>query len=153
MGQKGAEAEAVQAWQSLIDDSAPQAPWVPFAKSQIEALNQRMASSDDNAQSPAMEGTQGPGPTREDMEAASEMSAEDRQQMIENMVSQLADRLNEQGGSSDEWVRLIRAEAVLNRPDMAAKSVAKAMEALQSDIEGLEKVKAAAQSLGVSVTQ
>ena len=81
------------------------------------------------------------------------MSAGDRQQMIENMVSQLAERLNKEGGSADEWVRLIRAELVLNRPDEASKTVAKALEALQSDVEGLEKVKAAARSLGVSVNQ
>ncbi|WP_319529352.1 c-type cytochrome biogenesis protein CcmI [uncultured Cohaesibacter sp.] len=158
LGQQGKGDEAIQAWQSLIDDSEDDAPWVSFSKSQISAIQKRQqdesaaadqgnnAASDDGADTLA-------GPTRDDMEAAAEMDADDRKDMIEGMVTRLSERLDERGGTADEWVQLIRAELVLNRPDMAAKSVSKALVALQSDLDGLEKVKAAARSLGISVTQ
>ncbi|WP_157967712.1 c-type cytochrome biogenesis protein CcmI [Cohaesibacter intestini] len=160
LGQKGQEQDAIKTWDALIKDSKPSAPWVSFAKSQIAALQKRLNSdvAGQKTTTPphgamAQKESTLSGPSAEDVNAASEMTTEDRQQMIENMVSQLAERLNEEGGSADEWVRLIRAELVLNRPDEAAKTVAKAMESLQSDVEGLEKVKAAARSLGVSVNQ
>ena len=164
LGQQGKEAEAIRAWEAMIADSDANAPWVPFAKGQIATLNKRIAEGQagqksttpphakvTEADSDAEAGA--PGPTRKDMQAAAEMSSEDRQQMIENMVTQLAERLDEEGGTADEWVRLIRAQSVLKRPDMASKSVTKALDALQSDVAGLEKIKAAARSLGVSINQ
>ncbi|WP_319495809.1 c-type cytochrome biogenesis protein CcmI [uncultured Cohaesibacter sp.] len=156
LGQEGQEQEAIKKWQELVDDSAEDAPWIPFAKNQIAALEKRLASPAEgnggNASSAAASGGLA-NPSKEDVQNAAEMTAEERQQMIEGMVSNLAERLNSAGGTPDEWVRLIRAELVLNRPDMAAKTVTRALDALQSDVEGMEKVKAAARSLGVSITQ
>lgn len=149
LGQKDKNKEAIAAWQALMADAGPNSAWVPFAQNQIAALKIKMgeASTTDQPDS------QLAGPTEEDVKSAAEMSAKERQEMVENMVSQLAQRLDEEGGSAEEWVRLIRAELVLKRPDMASKTVIKAMQALQSDIEGLEKVKAAARSLGLSINQ
>ena len=150
-GQSGEVKDAIEKWQALIADSAEDAPWIPFANEQIAALQKRVAAgSTDNG-----EAAQAPlaGPSKEDVDNAAEMTAEDRQQMIKGMVANLADRLNSEGGTADEWVRLIRSELVLNRPDMAAKTVTRALDALQSDVDGLEKVKAAARSLGVSIDQ
>ncbi|WP_316859833.1 c-type cytochrome biogenesis protein CcmI [uncultured Cohaesibacter sp.] len=165
LGQSGDEVEAIKAWQSLVEDSEADAPWISFANNQIAALTKRLeakvadaeagqSTEDDGApEGKKTETGEEVGPTREQVEASSEMSAEERQQMVEGMVANLADRLKTEGGTPDEWVRLIRAELVLNRPDMAAKTVAQAMDALQSDLDGLEKVKAAARSLGVSINQ
>ena len=150
-GQSGEVKDAIEKWRALIADSAEDAPWIPFANEQIAALQKRVAAgSTDNG-----EAAQAPlaGPSKEDVDNAAEMTAEDRQQMIKGMVANLADRLNSEGGTADEWVRLIRSELVLNRPDMAAKTVTRALDALQSDVDGLEKVKAAARSLGVSIDQ
>jgi cytochrome c-type biogenesis protein CcmH len=69
------------------------------------------------------------------------------------MVTTLSERLESEGGSAEEWVQLIRAELVLKRPDKAAKTVNKALEALRSDVSGMEKIKAAARSLGLSANQ
>ncbi len=156
LGQVGQEREAIKKWQELVDDSAEDAPWIPFAKNQIAALEKRLASPAEGKDGNASAAESGSGlanPSKEDVQNAAEMTAEERQQMIEGMVSNLAERLNSDGGTPDEWVRLIRAELVLNRPDMAAKTVTRALDALQSDVEGIEKVKAAARSLGVSITQ
>jgi cytochrome c-type biogenesis protein CcmH len=43
------------------------------------------------------------------------MTPEDRQAMIEGMVAQLSDRLASDGGSVEDWERLIRSLAVLER--------------------------------------
>ena len=162
LGQSGQEQEAIDEWASLVEDSPEGAPWVPFAKGQIAALEKRLSdavaagqndTSGETAQQKASGGTSLSGPSQDDVEAASEMTAQERQDMVENMVANLAERLNSEGGSADEWVRLIRAELVLNRPDMAAKSVIRALDAMQSDVDGLEKVKAAARSLGLSINQ
>ncbi len=154
LGQQDKNVEAINAWQALINDSKPDSAWVPFAKEQIASLNKKIsASSGTKPQATTANETTTSGPTKEDMEAAAQLSPEERKEMIQNMVTQLAERLEEEGGSAEDWVRLIRAELVLKRPDMAAKTVTKALKALQSDVEGLEKIKAAAGSLGLSTNQ
>ena len=160
LGQQGKEREAIKSWSELIQDSETKAPWVPFARNQIAALEKRLTSDQaGKADTTPPHGSVAnnedklSGPSEEDVKAAASMSSEDRQQMIEAMVSQLSERLDQEGGTADEWVRLIRAELVLNRPDEAAKVVVKALDSLQSDVDGLEKVKAAARSLGVSVNR
>jgi cytochrome c-type biogenesis protein CcmH len=55
------------------------------------------------------------------MAAAGEMSPEERQQMIEGMVAQLSDRLATEGGTVEEWNKLVRSLAVLERKDEAQK--------------------------------
>ena len=65
--------------------------------------------------------TEGKGPSSEDMAAAGEMNAEERQQMIEGMVTQLSDRLASEGGSVEDWNKLIRSLAVLERLPEAQK--------------------------------
>ena len=60
-----------------------------------------------------------PGPTAEDIEAAGDMSEEDRQAMIESMVAGLSERLANEGGTPAEWARLISAYIVLGQPERA----------------------------------
>jgi cytochrome c-type biogenesis protein CcmH len=43
------------------------------------------------------------------------MSAEDRQAMIEGMLARLSDRLASEGGTVEDWDRLIRSLSVLER--------------------------------------
>ncbi len=54
-----------------------------------------------------------PGPTREQMQAAQEMSAADRSEMIRGMVQRLADRLKDEPDDLEGWRRLERAYRVL----------------------------------------
>ena len=55
--------------------------------------------------------------------------------MIEGMVNRLATRLASNGGSVDEWSRLIRAYAVLHEADKAKAALADARKALAPDAE------------------
>ncbi|MBX3455996.1 c-type cytochrome biogenesis protein CcmI [Ferrovibrio sp.] len=67
------------------------------------------------------------GPTREQMEAAQTMSAEDRAEMIRGMVESLAQRLEQQPNDLEGWLRLARAREVLRQPKEAADAYAKAL--------------------------
>ncbi|GLQ19709.1 hypothetical protein ACFFUB_14865 [Algimonas porphyrae] len=56
------------------------------------------------------------GPSQEDINAAMEMSEEDRRLMIRGMVDRLAERLYENPQDAPGWIRLIRARIVLGDP-------------------------------------
>ncbi|MDA8707831.1 hypothetical protein N9M10_00500 [Hellea sp.] len=58
-----------------------------------------------------------PGPTAEQVQAAQELSVEDRAEMILAMVEGLADRLDENPQDPEGWARLIRARTVLGQDE------------------------------------
>ncbi|MCC0012886.1 MAG: c-type cytochrome biogenesis protein CcmI [Rhodobiaceae bacterium] len=98
--QDGDDDRAIAAWNDLL--ASPQDPgggWRDRVRERIAALGGKTA----------------PGPTQEQMAAAQEMSAGDRQAMIESMVAGLAERLEQGEGGIDDWLRLIRAYGVLGR--------------------------------------
>ncbi|MFZ1347433.1 MAG: c-type cytochrome biogenesis protein CcmI [Tabrizicola sp.] len=100
-------------WRPLAEGGTPGSPWVGSIRERIEEVAQlagiRYALPE------------GKGPSSEDMAAAGEMNAEERQQMIEGMVTQLSDRLASEGGSVEDWNKLIRSLAVLERLPEAQK--------------------------------
>ena len=61
----------------------------------------------------------------------------------------LADRLASNGGSVDEWSRLIRAYAVLHEADKAKAALADARKALAPDAKAVASLDALAQDLGL----
>ena len=69
--------------------------------------------------------------------------------MIENMVQGLAERLDSNGGSIDEWLRLLNAYGVLGKKDAAAAAVAKARTAFKDDTAALDRIAAVAKKLGL----
>lgn len=107
-------------WEPLLRDSAPDAPWVAPIRAQIEGVAQaagvRFALEPQSGPAGAA-----PGPDADAMAAAADMSPEDRQAMIAGMVAQLSDRLASEGGTVEEWNRLIRSLVVLNRVEDAQK--------------------------------
>lgn len=56
-----------------------------------------------------------PGPTQEQMQAAQEMTPEDRAAMIIAMVESLAAKLEDNPADAQGWARLIRARRVLGQ--------------------------------------
>jgi cytochrome c-type biogenesis protein CcmH len=61
------------------------------------------------------------------MAAAQDMSPEDRQAMIRSMVEGLNDRLATEGGTAQEWARLITALGNLGETDRAKAIFAEAL--------------------------
>ena len=66
------------------------------------------------------------GPSRADREAATRMSDEERAAMIRSMVQRLADRLEENPGDREGWLRLARTYEVLGETEKAGAARARA---------------------------
>lgn len=74
-----------------------------------------------------------PGPTSEEMEAASQLSAEDQQAMIEGMVERLDARLRENGADLDGWKRLLRSYLIIDRREAANDALKRGLSALKGE--------------------
>jgi cytochrome c-type biogenesis protein CcmH len=97
-------------WRPIAEGGNPDAPWTASIRERIGEVADLAGVRYD-----LPEAAQSPGPTADDVAAAGEMSPEERQAMIEGMVAQLSDRLATEGGSVEDWNRLIRSLAVLER--------------------------------------
>ena len=64
-----------------------------------------------------------PGPNREDIEAAAQMDAEDRNVMIQGMVDGLSMKLADNPDDPTGWVRLLKARQVLGQLDTADEEI------------------------------
>ena len=65
------------------------------------------------------------GPTQEDIAAASQMTQSDRDAMIQGMVDGLSAKLVEDPNDPNQWVRLLRARAVLKQGEQAQIEIAR----------------------------
>jgi len=136
-------------WKDLLEKSSPNDPWMPPIIAQIE--DAAAFAGVDYRVPPMMRGGGGlAGPDAGAVAAAGEMTAEERQDMIQNMVSQLSERLDTDGGSPQEWAQLLGALGVLGDKEQAAATWAKAQEAFAGDTAALEVVRAAAMRAGVA---
>lgn len=115
--QSGRSDEAVALWQALLQED--QASVQPRGAEWQAALAALIAETT---------GRPVPGPTREDVKTAEDMTPEDRQAMIAGMVARLEDRLTAQGGEAEEWVRLIDAYMKLGKTDEAKRVYALSQE-------------------------
>ena len=89
------------------------------------------------------------GPSFEQMDAARDMSEEDRSAMIGGMVSGLAQRLATDGGPAQDWARLIRAYGILGDLDAARTVWTEAQQVFVSSMRGMEILTNAARDAGV----
>ncbi len=142
--QQGQHAEAMDDWIALLNDAPPDAPWA----AEVRAFVERIASErniDISGRLPAA----APGPTPDQMAAAQQMPADDRQAMIRGMVEGLDARLHDDPNDPDGWVRLMRARMVLGETDKAAQAYRDARKAFAGNPDQLASFKQAAQQLGV----
>ena len=128
--QDGDTKKAIEQYQSLLDDSKGNAPWVSAVKSRLAKLKGEPAPPE-----VATAGVEG-------------MSA-DQQQMVRGMVERLATRLAKSGGGAEEWARLIRAYSVLHEKDKAKETLAAARTALAGDAKAGAGLAALARDLGL----
>lgn len=146
--QSGRPDMAFSLWRDLLEVSAPDAPWIGPIRGQIEDV---AAWAGENYRLPKL--ARGPaiaGPDADAIEAASEMTPEERKEMIGNMVVQLSERLATEGGSPQEWAQLIGALGVLGEVERARAIWGEAQGVFAADADGLAMIRAAAQSAGVA---
>jgi cytochrome c-type biogenesis protein CcmH len=140
MAQDGRLQDAIDVWQSLAEDSPADAPWLPLLSQQIARAARELG-----IEPPAI--AQPPGPSASDVEAAQNMTPEERADFIRSMVDQLAVRLEAEPADPDGWLRLARAHAVLREDDKARAALARAEAEIAALPEGAPERAALGQRL------
>jgi cytochrome c-type biogenesis protein CcmH len=121
----------------LLAISLPDAPWIQTVQSQIKDAAKK-SKIDIASIKPSLEAQKigadirksiqvtAPGPSQSEIEAAGEMSADERQEMILSMVKRLADRLKENPNDRQGWLRLSKAYEVLGDTEKAGHALEQA---------------------------
>ena len=140
---------AFRLWRDLLAESTPDAPWVAPIRSGIEDLAARAGVRYELP--PRQAAPMAPsGPSAGDIEAAEDMDPEARREMIRGMVARLSDRLATEGGTAQDWARLINAYGVLGEAEQAGRIWAEAQTVFADSPERLATVRAAAETAGVA---
>ena len=135
--QDGNREAAAEKWRALLKDAPPNAPWVGFVRQALARVaGQPVAAAE-------------AGPTADQMAAAEDMPAAQREQMVRGMVAKLADRLHGDGNDVDGWLRLVRAYVVLGDQEKAKGAAADARRALAQHPDQVKRIDDLAKSLGL----
>ncbi len=140
LAQYGQPRQGYIMWNQLLKEGPEDAPWIAAIRAGIDDLA-REAGINPAQQAPLV------GPTADQVQAADNMSAQGRSDLIRSMVAQLTDRLASDGGSVEEWVRLIGANNVLGETDAAQKALADAKAAFAGDAAALARIEKAGAQL------
>jgi len=157
--QAGRLKEAAVKWRALLKSNPQEAPW----RADIE----RLAAKAEGKEPPKVslsglpsfnsgsvstpQGSQLPALSKEQLNNAKSMDAGSRQQMISGMVKRLSDRLAENGGTVNEWIKLARTQMVLGKTDAAKAALTSAQAAHAGKPEALVQLKTARVQLGLGL--
>jgi cytochrome c-type biogenesis protein CcmH len=148
---------AVDDWIALLKDTPAGAPW----EQPVRELLDKVATANKidiadrvpppSAAPPADEVATAaiPGPTREQMQAASSLPPGQQDQMVRGMVDSLAAKLKADPKNADGWIRLMRARMVLGEPAGATQALRDARAAFGGDAAQQARFTDAAKTLGV----
>jgi len=142
MMQSGRPDVTLRLWENLLSEGPDDAPWIPLIKEQIMDVA-RLAGVN-------LSQDQLPGPSSDQIKSAENMSDVDRKEMIEGMVATLSNRLANEGGTVNEWARLIRALGVLGETANASKIWIEAQTIFGSSSLNMEILQKAAKAAKVS---
>jgi cytochrome c-type biogenesis protein CcmH len=126
--QEGDKERAAAVWRGLIESAPADAAWRPFVQAAIDRVEGRRPASGLVS-----------GPTQEQVAAASETPAEQRDAMVLGMVQRLSERLHRDGGDPEAWARLVRSYNVLRKPEDARAAESDARRAFAQDPEKLRR--------------
>ena len=147
MVQTGRPDIAFRLWDGLLRRGPADAPWIEPIMAQIEEV---AGLAGVNYSIPAIGAGDAPGPTAADIEAAAEMTPEERMAMIGGMVDGLSNRLATEGGPPQDWARLITSLAIMGNPDQALAVYRNALEVFADDAGALDTIRAAGSQAGVA---
>lgn len=128
LNQSGQFEKAAKAWNKVIANSPPGAPWVDIARQQL-----KLAQAEISPDAPG-------NPTADDVKAASELTSTERQDFINSMVDRLAGELEDNPQNKPGWRRIIRSLTVLKRKDDALEAIETAMLVFKDDTEFLAEL-------------
>lgn len=135
-------------WRDVLENAAPDSPWAGPIRTDIAALAEVAGIRYAPPETPMAAGA--PGPDAAAMEAAAAMTDAERAEMVAGMVGQLEARLTDQGGTADEWARLVSSYAVMGKVDEARGALDRARAALKDQPEAVKIVEAAATDAGIT---
>lgn len=127
--QAGRLQEALKIWASLAADSRPDAPWMPVLTARI-----RQAAAELGIDPATVLPQQAPGPSAGDLQAAQDMTPEQRAAMVRGMVDQLAAKLKENPNDLEGWLRLGRSYRVLGEREKSADALKHAAALAPKDV-------------------
>lgn len=152
LAQNGQEKQALDKWIALANSGTADAPWQEDVRRRIAEAAKKL-----NIDVSGRLKTASVGPASLDMpavdpaamQAAQAMPDEDRQAMIDGMVSGLAAKLQKNPKDPEGWIKLLNSRMVLEQADQAARDLTVARKALAGDPTGLAKVNSIARELRV----
>jgi cytochrome c-type biogenesis protein CcmH len=125
--QDGDRERARSHYTAILSTSPPNAPWVKLVQDELARLSGEGAVA-----------------------AMASLPVNEQQAAIRSMVESLAERLDANGGTAEEWARLVRSYTVLGERDKASASLRKARLALAKDQEALGRLDAIAHELALN---
>lgn len=156
---RGDHGGAIGDWLALLADTPPGAPWEQDLRRTIEQVGRinridvaprlaaiRQTAPHPDIAAPSIATAAIPGPTREQMQAASALPKGAQDQMIEGMVSGLEAKLKANPGNVDGWIMLIRSRMTLGE---TAKATAAYRSAAAANPAQAGRLKDEARVLGV----
>jgi len=147
MVQTGRPDIAFRLWDGLLRRGPEDAAWIQPILAQIEATAQLAGV---NYSIPAIGSGAAPGPSIEDIEAAAEMTTQERMEMIGGMVEGLSNRLATEGGPPRDWARLITSLAIMGNPNQSRAVFDNAMEVYGDNPGAVDIIRKAGQDAGVA---
>lgn len=135
---------AFPVWRRLLEEGPEDAPWIAPIRAAISDLAWLAGQPDYVPPAPL------PGPDADALADAQDMTPEERQQMIAGMVSGLESRLAQQGGTPEEWARLIASLVVIGRADHARMIWVEAQTRFAAQPDALDTLRQAATKAGLA---
>ena len=139
--QEGKRADARAAFEAMVKEAPADAPWLPLVNRHIAGLA--------GGEGGVVAGTLG-NPTADDVAAAQDLSAGDRQQMIAGMVESLAAKLQENPDNIEGWMRVIRSYVVLDQRPKAEAALQTALKTFPAGSDNGKQLLALARDLSIS---
>ena len=148
---------AIEDWFALLADTPQGAPWEADLRRTIEQVGQihkievadRLAATRPRALTAdemPVAARAIPGPSRADMEAASQLPKGQQDAIIEGMVSGLEAKLRANPADVDRWIMLMRSRMTLGETAKAAQAL---KDGIAANPDAAGRLKAQAQLLGV----
>ena len=148
--QTGRQDRTFAIWRRLHDMSPGDAPWMDELRASLPELAEIAGVRYTLPPRPAVRTVAAePGPTREQIEAAAELSEDERQEMVEGMVARLMNRMAAEGGPPEDWARLIAALGVIGDTERATTIWEEAQVIFGATPEALAEIRAAAEQAGI----
>ncbi|SFK79735.1 c-type cytochrome biogenesis protein CcmI [Methylorubrum salsuginis] len=152
--QAGDVAGAIRRLSGLAEGAPADAPWLPTVRDTLARLKGETAPAATPEGGPKPEapagGAAGGSSVAGPAAAIQALPPSERIDAIRGMVEGLERRLAKQGGTVDEWLRLVRSHAVLGERDKALDALTRAREALKDDASARERLDAQARELGLA---